>query len=94
MTTIFVTVIPSGIEEANNDGLKVFPNPTDAFLNVQWTESSQSARQLELVDATGRIVLTQTALSNTEQLDLSNIPSGFYLLNVRLGGQEGSLFKS
>jgi hypothetical protein len=83
VTTIFVTVIPSGIEEANNDGLKVFPNPTDAFLNVQWTESSQSARQLELLDATGRIVLTQTALSNTEQLDLSNIPSGFYLLNVR-----------
>lgn len=83
VVSIEVTVIPSGIEEASTDGLKVFPNPTDAFLNVQWTESSQSARQLELVDATGRIVLTQTALSNTEQLDLSNIPSGYYLLNVR-----------
>lgn len=82
VVSIFVTVIPSGIDEANADAVKVFPNPTDALLNVQWS-GAFTPKQMELVDATGRIVMTRTATSTNEQLDLSNIPSGYYLLNIR-----------
>ncbi len=84
--TIFVTVIPSGFEASKLKAVKVFPNPTDAFLNVTWS-GGYTPKQMELVDATGRIVLTQTAISNNEQIDLTNIPSGYYLLNLR--GENG-----
>ena len=79
---IFVTVIPSGIEESDANSVKVFPNPADALLNVQWSRAF-TPKQMELVDATGRIVLTQTAKSINEQIDLSKIPSGYYLLNIK-----------
>lgn len=79
---IFVTVIPSGIEESDVNSVKVFPNPADALLNVQWS-GAFTPKQMELVDATGRIVLTQTAKSINEQIDLSKIPSGYYLLNIK-----------
>lgn len=81
VTTIFVNVIPSGIVDAENSQLKVYPNPADEILNIQWQSDFEPA-QLQLMDATGRIVVSKRATQSLEQLDLHGIPSGYYMLNI------------
>ena len=62
--------------------LSVFPNPAVNQLTVT---SEKTLNNVELLDALGRTVLTQTSNANRFQLDLSQIPSGIYLLRATDG---------
>lgn len=58
----------------------IYPNPTNS--NIQLT-FSQAPESIQLIDAQGRIVLTQNNIDNLSlTLDLSALNSGIYLLQV------------
>jgi len=62
-------------------GLKIYPNPAQDYLTIDWQGTETLA--LQLFDALGKEVLTETILPKTkQQLDVSKLPKGVYLLQV------------
>lgn len=72
-------------EELQNQ-LMVFPNPASNYCSISFTTKATQDVILKLCDISGRIVfeknLTCTGNSNTFQLDLSDLQSGLYNLNI------------
>ena len=67
-------------------GVTVFPNPTTGQLTVNLAEYLDQEVSLQVFDLTGQPVQasrTKLVESATEQLDLSNLPSGIYWLRLQ-----------
>ena len=69
--------------------LMVYPNPTTNQLNIQASfDKHVSSVQLSLINSTGQIILKKTLNANdntiTETLDMSQLQTGLYVVNLRL----------
>lgn len=75
-----------GLNESTPDIAQIYPNPTDQKLNIV-IKSGVEARQVRVYDLVGRLVKSEE-VSNRQRvgLDLSEIPSGVYL--VRIAGSD------
>lgn len=72
----------TGIESASNESFVLFPNPTDAFLNLP---SSARIEEVKIFDAHGRIVKQEASIGN--QIDVSDLNAGFYILQANLNNR-------
>ena len=69
---------PSATEEITNSLLaKVFPNPTDDFLILE--SYTNDISQIQMYDASGQKMIQS---SFTKKLDVSELNSGFYILEL------------
>jgi hypothetical protein len=67
---------------AENDGIKVYPNPANNYLSI---EANEIALAVDFIDVTGRVV-KKVQLSNlNERVDITDISSGMFLLRFRDG---------
>ena len=77
----------SSFEDANN--LMIWPNPANDILNYSFISSTDSNATINLYDSQGRVVYKRTKnsiINNvTENIDISNLSSGFYILSIRHG---------
>jgi len=78
----------TGINNLPTTTIKVSPNPTNAWLNIN---SPTPITQYTLYDLTGRKALTDNNL-NTQQtrIDLSTLPNGLYVLQLTDANQQTS----
>ncbi|HEY0977007.1 MAG TPA: FG-GAP-like repeat-containing protein [Flavobacteriales bacterium] len=79
-----VTVGPVGVEDRTGlQGWSIYPNPADDRLTIA-LGTITGTTQVELLDLTGRLVLTQgvAASSALVELDLSGLARGGYTLRV------------
>lgn len=60
--------------------VKIYPNPVKDFLHIELYK--QDVRKAVIVDLVGRIALTINNLSEINNVDLSNLPNGVYLLHL------------
>jgi hypothetical protein len=65
------------VNEEESLSVNVYPNPAREFVTVTARESIQS---LDVYDAYGRIVYTQTNLGNVHTIDISRLAKGIYHL--------------
>ena len=77
-------------------GFKIHPNPTDGELEIQLEKLVNQIIQVQVRGEQGNLLYTKEFKSNQgvslkEKLDLSTLPSGIYLLEVRL--KEGTITK-
>jgi uncharacterized delta-60 repeat protein len=72
---------PLATSAAVSAALQVWPVPAQDQLNVQ-LPANQPARLMELLDATGRTVLSQTPSSAAISLNTVPLPAGLYVLRV------------
>jgi Secretion system C-terminal sorting domain len=66
-----------------DDGLRVYPNPADAFLQIEWPES-QMEKQAEIFTVEGKSVRRFSLppdLGRQEVL-VGDLPAGFYFLKA------------
>ncbi len=79
----------SGLTEAQPGSFKIecFPNPTSGNLNILFNELPESGKiNIRLEDLVGKIIMSQElGVSKKLQLDLSDISSGIYFLNIEVG---------
>lgn len=70
-------------ELPNSFEVKVFPNPSQAYTNIEW-DSQISVKSIELTDMTGRVLLSTKTETGTNfmTLDISRFNSGHYILSV------------
>lgn len=73
------TVNNLSIGEWNFSKFNIYPNPTDAVLNLDLKETNNIS--VDIVDLNGRILKTKNA-SGTTQIDLSKYSSGVYLVKI------------
>jgi hypothetical protein len=81
MTT---TAIRDVVPESNI--LKIWPNPANSLLNIDAGELllSSSALTISIYDISGREIMTGKF---KEQMDVSRLPNGIYLLVVKINGK-------
>ena len=77
-----------GINENTNDAVKVWPNPANSFLNITTTSESITVK---FFDATGKLVAIKTPLGG--QIDISDLSSGLYMLELETEQQPASTQK-
>ncbi len=68
---------PTSIDDFDLDSFTVYPNPTTGKLNLGGME----AKRVEVNSLTGQKV---AVFENTSRIDISNLPSGVYILKVAL----------
>ncbi len=71
-----------------SDALPVFPNPTDQHLTLRFANDGPHA--LELCDAQGRSLRSETVQGSTAQLDLAALPAGLYVVRKWAPGAGGA----
>lgn len=68
----------NSISEVDRNSIEVYPNPTDGVLTFTVEETSS----VEVIDATGRVVLSGSLTIGKNRLDVSGLPTGFYTLRT------------
>jgi hypothetical protein len=90
-TTIFLVDVTVGLNEmASSSNLTIFPNPANETVNVAFDQNTNDLIQIELIDATGRVVAQNQSIeigANNVSFDVTNLSSGFY--TVRLTNANG-----
>jgi len=77
-------------------GLKVYPNPANKFLNVEYTiDISVKEAVLLITDMQGRLQLKHTLKTSTNQtlIDVSILKNGTYHCTIMVDGQQKSVTK-
>jgi hypothetical protein len=76
-------------EEGEISELSVYPNPTDAELNVRFSVSSNQITLLSIQDITGKIaskyVVNAASGSNNVIMDTENLAAGVYFISINAG---------
>ena len=81
---ILSSVLPtntSGLIEQENSSVLLYPNPTTGELKI--IGSFNAVTSLEVIDQTGRVVLTKNAITASEILDLSALKKGLYTVLIQ-----------
>jgi len=82
ITSDMITVNVGVDEIAMEDQLNIYPNPVNDVLNVQWNNTTERAN-LSIRDLSGRLVLAERVANGNAVLDLSNLSSGNYILELQ-----------
>ena len=73
----------TGITEPNaRQKLKVYPNPVSGMLHIQLPDAEKGIARITVCDLLGKVMLQKENLSQPE-LEVSALPAGMYLLQVR-----------
>jgi len=84
----FKTLAVSGIDdESINDRIKVYPNPTQDIINVDFTEFPGVVDRIELINQIGKVVYSSSVQVSKRVIQVSSagLTSGFYIMQVTSG---------
>ncbi|GAA0554946.1 phosphodiester glycosidase family protein [Chitinophaga japonensis] len=65
--------------------LKVYPNPSDGNLFVEFKNNNISAFSLQVLDVAGRIILDKKYNGGSQHINLSQLSTGLYFIHVTAG---------
>ncbi|WP_034060896.1 T9SS type A sorting domain-containing protein [Lacinutrix jangbogonensis] len=88
---ITVTETTLSTTNFNTIGFTYFPNPVDTILTLK---SEATISQVRVLNMLGQVVLTETPNTTSKQLDLSNLQSGAYFVEVSMEGTNGNRTKT
>jgi parallel beta-helix repeat protein len=63
----------------------VFPNPSQGFFTVRFSEIPDQDGRIEVLDSSGRIIASRKIISNSEEFSLENPVSGLYFVKTIIG---------
>jgi hypothetical protein len=81
-----ITVGTLSVDSAALSNFSFYPNPAQERLNIN---AQQSIEQVTIFNALGQIVLNQKVGVSSTQIDVSNLSTGNYFMQVIIGGQKG-----
>ncbi|SDS70772.1 Por secretion system C-terminal sorting domain-containing protein [Formosa sp. Hel1_31_208] len=76
--------IALSLQEEEFFEFKVFPNPANDILNIQVPSANQQTT-LKIYDILGKTVLEQTIIESSQQLDISFVAPGLYVMSFESG---------
>ncbi|MDR0971464.1 MAG: S8 family peptidase [Bacteroidales bacterium] len=69
-------------EAEKNCDIKVFPNPTTDYLNI---ESGDIIDYMRITDALSRVVMEKSMKTTSQEIDISSLEKGIYVLSLKRG---------
>jgi hypothetical protein len=69
---------PSGIEDIDDNGIKIYPNPANDILTI---EGNEGKTLVEFYDNNGRLVKS-VVIQSTSQINIEDLSAGTYYLNI------------
>jgi len=84
----FAPFISTGVEEVLEKELRLYPNPTDSYLTLDF-KNSKTVKKVSVFDLRGNLKEVKITQENQLTLDLFGLQKGSYLVRI----QEGSLIK-
>ncbi|HEX9600020.1 MAG TPA: T9SS type A sorting domain-containing protein, partial [Mariniflexile sp.] len=86
--TEFIATLSS--KQFSNIDFSIFPNPTNHFAEIKFSETTNNRVQLGIYNIQGKLILNEERelQNNTTKLDISNLKSGMYFLKVNDGVAE------
>jgi len=74
------------ISDVGNGRFSVYPNPSSGLLTIEWDNAVSDIAEVIVTDMTGRKIFTipveLPAVSGKDQINLSMLPSGVYMINI------------
>jgi endonuclease I len=67
--------------------LKIYPNPADGFITIEFPGFDGSDQNISVTDISGRIILKGSYDAHPVKLDISNFERGVYILTVEQQGR-------
>ena len=75
--------VPLGIENIANAGFKIAPNPSNGNIRIfDNTSAEKQTLNISITDLSGRLVKTVSTFGKSVSLDLTELPKGYYHLNI------------
>jgi len=68
----------------NGETMTIFPNPASDMITVTYTQNIQNGR-LNIIDATGKTVLTQAYMGQTASVNINTLAAGMYTATLSDG---------
>ncbi len=78
---VFNPEIVNTTDDKKDKSIDVYPNPANNFIII-YSYAANAARNIELHDATGKIVKKQKAVNLTTRVETNNLAAGVYILKV------------
>ena len=82
----YIHTTPTGINTFKNEKVSVYPNPANEYFIL----SSDQSGQVLVINASGRVVLTNTIEKGSNNIDVSSLGGGIYFVNGTF--EDGSKF--
>ncbi len=83
--TIFAN---NNTEITQTEKLKVYPNPVSDFVNLSVKGILEKQNVVNVIDVNGKVVMTTKLNSNLQQINVSTLPKGVYMITVNNGGSK------
>ena len=71
-----------GIDEINDEDLAVYPNPSKGILFVKTCHDASLQSEYRIVNILGETISSEKIISENQEVDVSNLPNGIYLLKI------------
>ncbi|MFA9389666.1 MAG: cellulase family glycosylhydrolase [Prolixibacteraceae bacterium] len=81
---VMMTPGKTAIENSFKNKVKVFPNPVNSILNINGLYGDSF---VEVFNSNGRLVYSQQGKANNLRIDVSKLPAGMLLLNIRINNE-------
>ncbi len=78
---IQVDAAVNGIEALLQNGISIYPNPTNGKLNFEFTKDI--FQKISLFDITGKTIIEKTEVSQNTSIDLSGFETGIYIIKLQ-----------
>ncbi len=81
----YIQVIPIGLDEQNNTGMSIYPNPSSGIVTLELNHGLISDADVKVFTLEGKLVFSDQLKAGAlrHQIDLNNLESGNYYIDVR-----------
>ncbi|MEM9921303.1 MAG: T9SS type A sorting domain-containing protein, partial [Bacteroidota bacterium] len=79
---IFGGVTSVDVLDAAENGIRVFPNPTSNFFQVEFEETLNETVQLTLFDLNGKLLKAVRTIDQISRIDVNDVTPGMYFLRI------------
>ena len=79
--------IPTSINELEQTNIKIFPNPTQDILNLEYDETLE-IEQLKIFDFQGQMIRSLQVENDFSQISIADFPKGVYYLKIETARSE------
>ena len=69
-------------ENVTNTSFSIYPNPTKSTLHFDLSNFNSDEKRVEICNALGQLILTETTIYNSFILNVSSLPKGIYYLSI------------
>lgn len=78
----FVTKVSKSLKDIVE--IKIFPNPTNEFVQIEISKMNNLNLVYDIIDLTGKYLINNNKIVNEQtQLNIKNFPSGTYFIQIR-----------